>query len=60
MSEDYLLHLVTFLAGVLATIAMVGSLPYFHDRTRAEAIERGYALHCPTNGQWAWIGECEE
>jgi hypothetical protein len=27
---------------------------------RTEAIERGYGLHCPTNGRFAWRGECEE
>jgi hypothetical protein len=24
------------------------------------AIERGYALHCPQDGRWAWVGECRE
>jgi len=27
---------------------------------QAEAIERGYALHCPKDGRFAWIGECDE
>lgn len=26
---------------------------------RLDAIERGYALYCPTTGEWAWKGECE-
>lgn len=25
-----------------------------------EAIERGYGLHCPDDGKFAWVGECEE
>ena len=25
-----------------------------------QAVERGYALHCPTDGEFAWKGECEE
>lgn len=25
-----------------------------------EAIERGYGLYCPTNGQFAWAGECKD
>ncbi|MEM8794074.1 MAG: hypothetical protein AAGE61_00800 [Pseudomonadota bacterium] len=25
-----------------------------------EAIKRGYALHCPTTGEFAWKGECED
>ena len=28
------------------------------DILKTEAIERGYALHCPQNGKWRWIGEC--
>lgn len=27
---------------------------------QSEAIERGYALHCPATGKWAWKGECEK
>lgn len=27
---------------------------------QAEAIERGYALYCPTDGEFAWKGECDE
>ena len=26
----------------------------------AEAIRRGYALHCPQTGEFAWKGECDE
>ena len=24
-----------------------------------QAIERGYALHCPSDGKWNWEGDCE-
>lgn len=27
---------------------------------RHQAIERGYALYCPHDGEFAWKGECEE
>ncbi len=27
---------------------------------KTQAIERGYALHCPIDGKFAWAGECEE
>jgi hypothetical protein len=27
---------------------------------QAQAIERGYALHCPSDGRFAWIGECDD
>lgn len=26
---------------------------------KSQAIERGYALHCPQEGEFAWKGECE-
>lgn len=26
---------------------------------KQEAIERGYALYCPNNGEWSWAGECD-
>ena len=29
------------------------------DDVRAEAIQRGYALHCPQTGEFAWKGECD-
>ena len=25
-----------------------------------QAIERGYGLYCPMDGEFAWVGECEE
>lgn len=25
-----------------------------------QAIERGYALHCPVTGDFAWKGECDD
>jgi hypothetical protein len=27
---------------------------------RLNAIERGYGLYCPANGDFAWKGECRE
>ena len=27
---------------------------------QTQAIEHGYALYCPTNGDFAWNGECDE
>lgn len=26
---------------------------------QSQTIQRGYALYCPTDGKFAWIGECE-
>ena len=25
-----------------------------------QAIERGYAIYCPVDGEFAWLGECAE
>jgi hypothetical protein len=25
-----------------------------------DTVERGLALYCPMDGQWAWNGECEK
>ena len=25
---------------------------------KRETVDRGLALYCPTDGQWAWVGEC--
>ena len=30
------------------------------EEQRHQAIERGYALYCPHDGEFAWKGECEE
>lgn len=27
---------------------------------KRQAIERGYALYCPADGEFAWKGECEQ
>lgn len=25
-----------------------------------DTVQRGLATYCPTDGQWAWVGECGE
>ena len=25
---------------------------------KQDTVERGLAIYCPTDGQWAWVGEC--
>lgn len=46
--------------GVIALAAIVTSLNRYVEVTtiRTEAIERGYAIYCPTTGNFAWKGEC--
>ena len=53
---------VGFLSGTLCFMFLVAT-SFSHsqnDTLQDEAIERGYAIHCPTTGKWSWIGECEE
>ena len=26
---------------------------------QADTVDRGLAIYCPDDGQWAWIGECD-
>lgn len=28
------------------------------DKFQSEAIQRGYALFCPSDGKFSWAGEC--
>ena len=30
------------------------------DMDQKEVISRGYALYCPDNAKFAWVGECDE
>jgi hypothetical protein len=60
MSDDSIWPAVFFGAFAGFILGMiVGSL--FEGGTyKFEAIERGYALYCPADGAWAWVGECEK
>ena len=40
-----------------ATIAVV-SWGITNDHWKNEALDRGLALYCPNDGEWAWMGEC--
>ena len=30
------------------------------EKLQTQTIENGYALYCPTNGEFAWVGECQD
>lgn len=54
-----------FLIGWFFGMAFALGMILFHVTSdlrefRSEAIERGYALRCPTTGEFAWKGECDE
>jgi hypothetical protein len=44
------------LGAVLGILIAATSVAQWH----SEAINRGYAIHCPDDGRWAWIGECDK
>lgn len=44
-----------FCFGALVTVMAWGIT---NDVWKNEALERGLALYCPNDGQWAWNGEC--
>lgn len=58
MSDDLRLWIGLCLGtwvGVLAAL-VAWDVP---DRAwKAKTVERGLAMYCPDNGQWAWNGEC--
>ena len=58
---DWLDWFVTVALFVVATL--IGALicaPKVRTAWESAAIERGYGLYCPHNGEFAWVGECEE
>ena len=50
--------LLTYL--VMYEIGHVQGSNAMQDQLQTQAIEHGYALYCPTDGKFAWHGECEE
>lgn len=54
--SDAVVWVFTF--GLLVGV-VIGAV-IFDSGYKAEAVERGYASYCPTDGNWAWKGECRE
>jgi len=48
--------LVTALSFAFIFIIVAGKLDM---ETKQEAIDKGHALYCPKNGEFAWKGECQ-
>ena len=62
-----LFNIITFVMVILAILAVFIFATLFAVitdeigmETKQQAIERGYALHCPKGGEFAWKGECDE
>lgn len=41
--------------GVLITVVAWGVT---NTIWKLDTVDRGLALYCPNDGQWAWVGEC--
>jgi hypothetical protein len=56
-----MVEFISFLAALVLVAFSVASLVALNSTSRLEvnAIERGYALYCPLDGEWAWKGECD-
>lgn len=48
--------------GAVTMMLVLGAFAGSHigGRYQSDAIKRGYALYCPTTGEWAWKGECDQ
>jgi hypothetical protein len=45
-----------FIVAMSATISSIIT----RDNWQKQTAERGLAIYCPLNGEWAWIGECSD
>ena len=36
----------------------VASWGVTNDLWKRDTVDRGLALYCPMDGEWAWVGEC--
>ena len=67
VATDKELREILTIGAALAVSVLIGFLSsrLFHkdqqiDMQQHQAIERGYALYCPHDGEFAWVGECEQ
>lgn len=49
-----------FLGGLFTAFMIMASTKPPRVELQIEAIQRGYALHCPQTGDFAWKGECDD
>ena len=50
----------TFIVAFLRADAYGDRMVSRYHNVQKQAIERGYALYCPHDGEFAWVGECED
>jgi len=47
-----------FLGLCFCVLFAVASWGVTNSNWKLDTVERGLALYCPNDGQWAWNGEC--
>jgi len=61
MSDNFVIVLAI---AAFATLTLIMGASIGHREAsrvyKSDAIERGYAQYCPTDGAWAWKDECEK
>ena len=58
MSELWLTFVMGLFVGLLMGTFIGDGASDFGWEQRT--LQRGLAIYCPTNGQWAWLGECDK
>ena len=44
----------------VAVVVGIATIFVTNDLWKADTVERGLAMYCPDDGQWAWNGECKK
>ena len=57
---DILFFIVGGVIGLLLIDEVIEAINDPVNDMRHQAIERGYGLYCPHDGEFAWVGECGE
>lgn len=55
MTEQFL---GVYFAVLIAVLVAVMAWGVTNTLWKIDAVDRGLALYCPMDGQWAWNGEC--
>lgn len=56
-SEDFIGVVIAVLMAFIGGMFIGSALQL--DMDQKEVISRGYALYCPADAKFAWVGECE-
>lgn len=57
MSDNFVIIFAAMAFGCFCGIVGGAIAGTYYERA---AVQRGFAMHCPDDGEWAWKGECGE